>query len=351
MTRTRNQAGFTAVELLITLFVAAAFLIASYQLFNLVIKDGGATRAESRASNIAYDYLRQYASSATTIPCTASTPLNNAPLSIDGLTSVTITIAVTCLPDAINSLSKVEATINYNNPSQTIKYALYVSSTGTTSSAPADLTDGLAAWWKFNTNANNAIGTPNGVPTNTTSTSNRIGQANSAFLFNGSSSRVNAASTFGIGAANVTISLWVNNPLTSNNGAFIKIGDATSGYGLGIGTINFDNAGAAGPKLIMLYENVRWIATTGGSSNINTGWHHIVMVVDSAGVPTAYIDGTSAGSYPGVAPIAPAGNTLSIGASTGATARFFNGSIDDVRIYNRALPVSDILKLYSAGAQ
>ena len=32
-----SNAGFTAVELLITLFVAAAFIIAGYQLFNIVI--------------------------------------------------------------------------------------------------------------------------------------------------------------------------------------------------------------------------------------------------------------------------------------------------------------------------
>lgn len=151
-----NQSGFTAVELLITLFVAAAFLIASYTLFNLVVKDGGATRAESRAANVAYDYLRQYAASATTIPCSASSPLNDAPLSVDGLVDVSINVTVSCLPDGIDSLSKVQADVTYNHPEQTVSYATYTSSAG--ASTTSDITNGLVGWWKLNGSANNSVG-------------------------------------------------------------------------------------------------------------------------------------------------------------------------------------------------
>ena len=44
MTQRFSTAGFTAVELLVTLFVAAAFLLAGYQLFNFVIRDGSKNR-------------------------------------------------------------------------------------------------------------------------------------------------------------------------------------------------------------------------------------------------------------------------------------------------------------------
>ncbi|MFZ3009910.1 MAG: type II secretion system protein, partial [Candidatus Microsaccharimonas sp.] len=99
------QSGFTAVELLITLFVAVAFLVAGYQLFNVVVKDGGQARAESRAGNVAYDYMRRYASNATN-PCTGSTPLNNSPLNIDGLSNARITVTITCPDVTTASLSK-----------------------------------------------------------------------------------------------------------------------------------------------------------------------------------------------------------------------------------------------------
>lgn len=341
MRRSRQQSGFTAVELLITLFVAAAFLIAAYQLFNLVIKDGGATRAESRAANVAYDYLRQYAASSTTIPCTASTPLNNAPLTVDGLTDVSISITVTCLPDAISSLSKVEAEIDYNNPQQVIKYATFTSSSG--SSNTNDVTNGLVAWWKLNGNANNSIGSPNGTLVNVTSTTGQGNIADTAYSFNGSSSAINTASTFGLGTTNESISLWVYNPTASNHGIFTHIG--ASGFGIGIGNTTTDTVGT---KIVMIFNGIRWIPT---STNLGTGWHHVAMVIDGNGTPTAYVDGVSAGSYPGTATIAPSSNITVIGGITGTTADTFTGSIDDVRIYNRALPLADILALYSAGAE
>lgn len=338
----RRTSGFTAVELLITLFVAAAFLIAAYQLFNLVVKDGGSTRAESRATNVAYDYLRQYAASSTTIPCTASSPLSGAPLSVDGLTSVTINIDVTCLPAAIASLSKVTATILYNNPQQTIKYATYVSSSGNTNSS--DITNGLVAWWKLNGDTNNSVGSANATNSGGTSATGQTGKSNTAFAFNGTNAAASAASNFGLGTTNITISCWIYNPTATNSGGFVKVGD-TGGYGIGIGNATLDNT-SPGTKLIMVYEGVRWIVT---GTNVGTGWHHVVMVIDGGGIPTAYLDGVSAGSYPGAGPNAPSSVYTYFGA--GGYGRYLNGTVDDVRLYNRPLSQSEILSLYSAGAQ
>ena len=83
MTKITKDSGFTAVELLITLFVAAAFLVSGYQLYALIIKDGGQTRSDARASNVAYDYMRRYSLSATS-PCTTITPVNNSSITISG---------------------------------------------------------------------------------------------------------------------------------------------------------------------------------------------------------------------------------------------------------------------------
>jgi len=125
MNNLNKQAGFTAVELLITLFVAAAFLVSGYQLYNLIIKDGGQARAQARASNVAYDYMRRYSSSATN-PCLISTPVDNVGITVTGLSAVTITVAVTCPYTATTSLSRVDVTVLYNNPQQTVEYTTYV---------------------------------------------------------------------------------------------------------------------------------------------------------------------------------------------------------------------------------
>jgi len=87
--------GFSAVELLITLFIAAAFLISGFQLYAVIIKDGGEARMQSSASNVATDYLQRYKSSATN-PCTTQSPLTDSSISIPGLSSVTVSVAITC---------------------------------------------------------------------------------------------------------------------------------------------------------------------------------------------------------------------------------------------------------------
>jgi Tfp pilus assembly protein PilE len=119
-----NYSGFTAVELLITLFVAAAFLMAGYQLYAAVIKVGGKTRAQSRVSNAAYDYLQRYKSTVVN-PCVASTPLSNQPITITGVSNATITVTISCPYSSNMSLSKVIVTVNYNNPPQVISEATY----------------------------------------------------------------------------------------------------------------------------------------------------------------------------------------------------------------------------------
>lgn len=120
-----SQSGFTAIELLVTLFVAAAFLIAGYQLFSVVVRDGGQTRAESKAGNVAYDYLRRYTPSATN-PCTTVTPESNTPITVDGLVDARITVTISCAKSSSTTLSRIEAIITYNNPVETVRYATFV---------------------------------------------------------------------------------------------------------------------------------------------------------------------------------------------------------------------------------
>lgn len=54
----KRAEGFTAVELLITLFVAALFIISGYQLYAVATADSADIRERSLASNIGYKYLR-----------------------------------------------------------------------------------------------------------------------------------------------------------------------------------------------------------------------------------------------------------------------------------------------------
>lgn len=57
-----NESGFTAVELLVTIIIAAMFAVAFYQLFITVNQSSSNARNRATASDIAHANLRRYAS-------------------------------------------------------------------------------------------------------------------------------------------------------------------------------------------------------------------------------------------------------------------------------------------------
>jgi prepilin-type N-terminal cleavage/methylation domain-containing protein len=126
MMRSAKQSGFSAVELLITLFIAAAFVATGYQLYSIVIQNGENAREKAKASNIAYDNLRRYSPQATN-PCTAVTPSPTPAIpSGSNLTAPTISVTITCPYGTSSGISKVTATVTYNNPQESIVHVLFV---------------------------------------------------------------------------------------------------------------------------------------------------------------------------------------------------------------------------------
>jgi hypothetical protein len=73
--------------------------------------------------------------------------------------------------------------------------------------------NGLVGWWPFNGNANDESGNENhGTVNGATLTSDRNGEVNKAYSFNGLSNSINFADTFILNSnQNGTISLWLNN--------------------------------------------------------------------------------------------------------------------------------------------
>lgn len=123
MSRDPLTAGFTAVELLITLFVAAVFLIAGYQLFSVIIQQSGDARNEAKVSGIAYTYLRQYETRAT-YPCSSLTEANQA-VTIEGVVDARLTATIACASSYSTRLSKVTVTIEYNTPRKTTSFSSF----------------------------------------------------------------------------------------------------------------------------------------------------------------------------------------------------------------------------------
>lgn len=125
--------GFSAIELLITLFIASAFLISGYQLYAVVIKDNREARIQALAVNVSQDYLNRYKSSATN-PCTVVPSLpDGQSITVSGLSNATVTVTITCpynsTPTPTPTVSKVSVKIKYgdDDPQKEINNATYVS--------------------------------------------------------------------------------------------------------------------------------------------------------------------------------------------------------------------------------
>ena len=121
MIKTTKQSGFTTVELLVTLFVAAIFLMSGYQLYAMIIKNNGEASARAKATNVAYQYLQTYKTDTTAVknPCGVSSYHNPTGTNIDtsGLSNPSITISISCpyttSTPAITSISKLTVTVSY----------------------------------------------------------------------------------------------------------------------------------------------------------------------------------------------------------------------------------------------
>lgn len=135
-TKTLLQNGFTAVELLITLFIASIFLFSGYQLYTQVTSDGRDADKMARVSNIVYEKVQKKAAEATSAypyGCKVS-PLPSpysgvAAEQVTGVGEVTFTTVVKC-PHGPEVAAKlflvdVEAVYKSNNAERRVRHAIY----------------------------------------------------------------------------------------------------------------------------------------------------------------------------------------------------------------------------------
>jgi hypothetical protein len=77
-------------------------------------------------------------------------------------------------------------------------------------------------------------------------------------------------------------------------------------------------------------------------------WHHVVVVYEPGVGATFYVDGVAAGtdsSY--TAAIIPNSANVQIGKWAKANSRYFDGTIDEVVVYNKALSAAEVLNRYN----
>lgn len=133
----KSEQGFTAIELLITLFVAAIFLFAGYQLYTQVIKDGSNADRNAELSSAAYERMRKTALSASAAAptgCAASSEsVTTTTEPVTGIGNVTFKVTVDCpystTPGNLTDifLIKVEASYNDGGTTRKVEHATFAS--------------------------------------------------------------------------------------------------------------------------------------------------------------------------------------------------------------------------------
>ncbi len=203
--------------------------------------------------------------------------------------------------------------------------------------------DGLVAYYPFNTNALDESGNGNdGVVNGASLTQDRNGKVNSAFLF-GVSDYIKIDNTAQQQFSNITISAWVK-PLDITTSKHHEIIRRDTGYGsflfafqeygslLTFGINNTPVNESDTPINPINFVDGEWHFVTG-----NYNGNKIVVYADGQFIDEKYF-GVAMNQDSSSSPIF-------IGSAAGV-GEYFNGAIDDIRIYNRALTPTEIQQLY-----
>lgn len=220
-------------------------------------------------------------------------------------------------------------------------------------------TDGLVAWYPFNGNADDESGNGNdGVVNGAMLTEDRDGNPNAAYSFDGVDDIISSGGIDEIsGAQQLSVSIWFNAASMIGFDRLIGQEDDCSnvdeGFAFAFGNSETQN-------LRILLRNGSNTSCSLPSSLIPIGvWNHILVTYDGSGVSDqekcqVYLNGqiqelSYFGTLPANLDVSNANTPFQIGASScnqSGLSYFFEGFIDDIAIYNRALTPEEVTALY-----
>jgi hypothetical protein len=203
-------------------------------------------------------------------------------------------------------------------------------------------TSGLVGYWPLDEgvgtraedmSANNNNGTLVGGPTW------GAGRNGKAISFNGNGNYINLGSSSSINTSVFTYSAWIYN--TGANQGSVQQGIIGSSSN---GGPEWRLEGGAPAVMGLLKQGVANIGTSNSNIPINT-WTHVAVTYDSAGNYVFYKNGVLDGSGTSLQSFSFSNLQIGLG-FPGGSGDYFNGTIDDVRVYKRVLTVTEISNLY-----
>lgn len=204
---------------------------------------------------------------------------------------------------------------------------------------------GLVGWWKFDETEGGEVKDNSGNNHNGTLIGDAKwaqGKIGGAIDLDGKGSFIRIAdkSAFDI-AGQITIACWANiRSVPVEYMAIVTKGDNSWRLSTARQQRKFHGS----------VNNYNSIVLDGATEVPANEWHHVAMVYNTEEV-RIYVDGWLDAATPWKGGIAVNDFDVLIGENAEQKGRFFDGLIDDVRIYNYALKESDIMALYNEGAK
>jgi PKD repeat protein len=200
---------------------------------------------------------------------------------------------------------------------------------------------GLVADYPFNGNASDISGYENhGTVYGAMMTTDRFDNPDAAYNFNGIDQYIEVSPSSSLNTAEMSgfsVSLWGKLNLVDDEETFLNVNNKSDGNDFDIrpqnGKITFINNGGG-----LFLQDIQEVATN--------EWYHIAVVLDySTDSAFLYINGQLAAADT-TEFVLPTGPYFSFGKHT-LNSWYFNGVLDDIKIYNRVLSVEEIGGLYN----
>ncbi len=192
---------------------------------------------------------------------------------------------------------------------------------------------GIAGYWAFENNAKDEKGKINGTVTEAVHTEE--GRVGKAYDFDGTNDKIAFTPASTGHTPGFTVSAWIqaNNPSSATRRGIAGV-QSKWFFEMVSGGLHWYNYEFNSPK---------WISTSSVISD--TGWHHAVVTFNGTKV-VIYVDGLNKSSANEAGSVTPLATPFEIGDSPGVS-RYWNGSLDEVIIWNRSLSASEVKALYN----
>ena len=207
-------------------------------------------------------------------------------------------------------------------------------------------TNGLLVYYSLSTNTtpvpddsgNGHTGTVNGATWVTN------GVTDASYSFDGTNDYINMGNSISL-SGSFSISLWVN-PLAWESASYrALIAKTVSGQNTGF---SFEKkGGSSGTDSLWIADGTSWRSADSPSALPSGAWSHVVGVYDGTNI-TVYVNAQAGTPAASPAMGANSANIL-LGHSAWSDSdpyRYFSGTLDEVRIYSRALTAAEVQQLY-----